>query len=158
MPSTSHKSQVNFSIMFSIPSALLVPALHLHTKGHSKTMWTKFYPILTPYPLEWKKMDILYTRYLPLPPPDVLSTDLPPPFLVHVVIEWPLKLRRDPLLPQNSTKGSWFPPRQRYIHPLVIFTVLLQPFVLQKSMNESLFVWNPPFSKHTPAISFILIS
>ena len=32
-------------------------------RGHSKTTWTKFYPILTPTPLEWTKLDILHTIY-----------------------------------------------------------------------------------------------
>ena len=35
-------------------------------------MWTRFYPILTPHPLEWTKMDILHIIY-------PLSRDPPPP-------------------------------------------------------------------------------
>ena len=31
----------------------------LHLGGHSMTTWNKFYPILTPHPLEWTKMGIL---------------------------------------------------------------------------------------------------
>ena len=42
------------------------------SKGHLKTTWTKFYPILTTSPLEWTIVDFLLTIYLPL--------------LVHVVI------------------------------------------------------------------------
>ena len=51
------------------------------------------YPTLTPHPLEWPNMDIFnilstlcYVTLRGLP------TDPPPPFFVHVVIEWPLRM------------------------------------------------------------------
>ena len=60
--------------------------------GHSKTTWTKFYPILTPQPpeLEWIKMDILHTIYsLSHDPPWTFYCPPPlhPPLLAHVVVE-----------------------------------------------------------------------
>ena len=33
------------------------------TRGHSTTTLTKFYPILTPSPLEWTIVDILHDTY-----------------------------------------------------------------------------------------------
>ena len=42
----------------------------------STSTWTKFYPILTPNPLKWTKIDISHTFY-----------PLPHNHLVHVVIE-----------------------------------------------------------------------
>ena len=72
---------------------------NLHPVGsHSTTTGTKFYTILTPFLLQWTIVDILddthhlshdqaWTFYWPIPP-----------FLVHVVIKWPLDPWR-----QNST-------------------------------------------------------
>ena len=73
-----------FKVVIKIRSELQRSSL----LGHSTTTWTKFYPILTPYP-SW--VDILHGKYLPFvtwSSMDFLLT--PPPFLVHVVIEWPL--------------------------------------------------------------------
>ena len=30
--------------------------------GHSTTRWTKFYPSLTPFPLEWTTVNILHDK------------------------------------------------------------------------------------------------
>ena len=50
-------------------------------RGHSTTTWTKFWPILTPSPLEWTSVDILQ------PPPlvhvDKRGTNAPPPRYQH---------------------------------------------------------------------------
>ena len=52
-------------------------------RGHSKTKWTKFYPIITPIPLEWT-FYILSTLCQVTPPPPApsrgLSTAPQPPF------------------------------------------------------------------------------
>ena len=54
----------------------------LRLRGHSRTTWTKFYPILTPSPLESTNIDILYTMVSNLChvtlPVDFLLTPLPP--------------------------------------------------------------------------------
>ena len=55
--------------------------------GHSITTWIKFYPILTPTPLEWTKMDRLHTLY-PFPrDPIGLYTEPPPPLLINVLTQ-----------------------------------------------------------------------
>ena len=62
----------------------------LIVRGHSTTTWTQFYPILTPIPLEWTKMDILHTIYPLTRDLHGLSNDPPNPLFVHVFIECPL--------------------------------------------------------------------
>ena len=48
-------------------------------RGHSTTTWTKFYPILTPSPLEWTNMDILHilSTLYHMTPVDFLLTPFP---------------------------------------------------------------------------------
>ena len=64
-------------------------------RGHSTTTWIKFYPILTPTPLEWTKMDILHTIYPSYVTPCGLYSDPNPPLLVHVVIECSITQQRN---------------------------------------------------------------
>ena len=60
-------------------------------KGHSITIWTKFYPILTPSLSSWQKWTFYKLSILCHVP--IVDFFLTPflPFLVHVVIECPLK-------------------------------------------------------------------
>ena len=64
----------------------LISQLWITIRGHSKTTWTKVYPILTPTLLKWTKMDILNTIYKLLSDPRRLSTNLQPTLLVYIVI------------------------------------------------------------------------
>ena len=62
--------------------------VYLWLGGHSITMWTKFYLILTPFPPRVDSCGY-FTWYLPFV--TWPSVDWPPrPLLIHVVIEWPL--------------------------------------------------------------------
>ena len=42
------------------PLQLFRPSNISAIRGHSTTTWTKFYPILTPFPLKWTIVDILH--------------------------------------------------------------------------------------------------
>ena len=74
-------------------------------KGHSTITWTKFYPILTPFP-PW--VDILHAIYPLLCDPRGLSTDSLPLIQVHIIIEWPLiwTLVRDMILVGLGLEGD----------------------------------------------------
>ena len=67
-------------IIKMLPFEVFRQKLSISFKGeHSTTTWTKFYPILTPTPLEWTKMDILDTIH---PMSRGLSYDPPIPLFL----------------------------------------------------------------------------
>ena len=79
----------------NIHSALLVPARTYILRGHSTIMWTRFYPILTPNPFEWTKLNILHTIYLCHVTPRGLSTS--PPSTYPRSYWMPPKFKKRPL-------------------------------------------------------------
>ena len=84
---------------------------------------------LPPIPLEWTKMDILHSTIYPLwRDPCGLSTDPPPPLLVHVVIECPITTNKMCNSPQKIAWNKLSRPyvsAQNFILPVFFFACLL---------------------------------
>ena len=144
--------------MFSINSALLVPARTYILRGHSTTMWTRFYPILTPLPPRVDRNGH-FTYYLPFVTWPFWTFYWPPTPSTCPRSYWmPPKFKKRPLTSAKFYKRVMISAPSKIYPPSRNFHSFIATLCSVKKHERKFIRLNHPFpSTYTLAIPFILI-